>query len=247
MKIDVVPLPRMLTDEHVRDRVVVVFDVLRATTTIAAALAAEAKEIRVFDSLEAAREGSSEFTEPKLLCGESKCLPPPGFDLGNSPGAYVASLVQEKTLFLSTTNGTRALVAARDAAFLFTGALVNASAVGMTISKLGRPITLLCAGTDGEEAPEDFLGAGAVISEMPDQSSLDLSELAEDAVELFGRLRGSHFTESRLLTFLHATQGGRNVVQAGLGDDVAFAARANAFDVVPACDGSCLSIRKYAE
>src|SRR5438067_13203060 len=126
MQIDVVPLPQLLRDEHVRDRVVVVFDVLRATTTIAVALAAGAKEIRVFDSLDAARAAASEFSEPKLLCGETKCLPPQGFDLGNSPGAYFPAVVQGKTLFLSTTNGTRALVAAREAPFLFTGALVNA-------------------------------------------------------------------------------------------------------------------------
>src|SRR4051812_831509 len=102
MKINVVPLPSMLRDEHVRDRAVVVFDVLRATTTIAAALNAGAKEIRVFDSLDAARSAAAEFPDAKLLCGETKCLPPPGFDLGNSPGAYVPELVKDKTLFLST-------------------------------------------------------------------------------------------------------------------------------------------------
>ena len=109
MKIDVVPLPQMLTDEHVRDRVVVVFDVLRATTTIAAALAAGAEAIRVFDSLDAARSAAAAFAGDKLLCGELKCLPPPGFDLGNSPGTYLRDRVAGKMIFLSTTNGTRAL------------------------------------------------------------------------------------------------------------------------------------------
>src|SRR4051794_2011437 len=61
MKIDVVSLPRMLTEDHVRDRVVVVFDVLRATTTIAAALDAGAREIRVFASLDAARLAAAEY------------------------------------------------------------------------------------------------------------------------------------------------------------------------------------------
>src|SRR4051812_17496216 len=147
MKIDVVPLPRMLTDEQVRDRVVVVFDVLRATTTIAAALASGAREIRVFDSLDAAQAAWRQYNGDKLLCGESKCLPPPGFDLGNSPGAYQGKLVSDKTLFLSTTNGTRALVAARKAELLLTGALVNAASVAVALSNQLRDVTLLCAGT----------------------------------------------------------------------------------------------------
>src|SRR5205814_5173897 len=154
MKIDVVPLPRMLTDEHVRDRVVVVFDVLRATTTIAAALYSGAKEIRVFDSLEAARSAAVEFTSEKLLCGESKCLAPQGFDLGNSPVTYKRGVVSGKTLFLSTTNGTRALVAARNASLLLTGALVNARAVAGALKARWQDVTLLCAGTDGEIATE---------------------------------------------------------------------------------------------
>lgn len=247
MKLDVVPLPRMLTDEHVRDRVVVVFDVLRATTTIAAALAAGAKEIRVFDSLDAARAAASKCGEPKLLCGETKCLPPEGFHLGNSPGEYVSAMVHGKTLFLSTTNGTRALVAAREASFLFTGALVNASAIGVTLAKLDRDITLLCAGTDGEEAPEDLLGAGAVVSEMPHGTSVELSDSARAALNLFRKLHGSHFAHHRLVLFLAATQGGKNVVQAGLYDDVTFAGRINAFEVVPRCDGPSMTIRPFVE
>lgn len=237
----------MLTDEHVRDRVVVVFDVLRATTTIAAALAAGAKEIRVFDSLDAARAAASKCSDPTLLCGESKCLPPEGFDLGNSPGAYVSARVCGKTLFLSTTNGTRALVAVREASFLFTGALVNASAIAVTLAKLNRDVTLLCAGTDGDEAPEDLVGAGAVISEIPPGATVEVSDSVTDALNLFRKLRGSHFAENRLAMFLATTQGGKNVVQAGLDEDVTFAARVDAFDVVPRCDGSRMTIRPFAE
>src|SRR5690349_4455195 len=108
MKVDLVPLPRTLTEQLVRDRVVVVFDVLRATTTIASALAAGAKEVRVFDTIAALQDAAASYSGERLLCGERQCLPPPGFDLGNSPGAFVPEKVHGKTLFLATTNGTRA-------------------------------------------------------------------------------------------------------------------------------------------
>jgi 2-phosphosulfolactate phosphatase len=201
----------------------------------------------VFDSLNAARAAASRCSEPMLLCGETKCLPPEGFHLGNSPGAYVSAMVRGKALFLSTTNGTRALVAARQAPFLFTGALVNASAIAVTLAKLGRDITLLCAGTDGEEAPEDLVGAGAVISEIPPRTPVALNDSAHAAQNLFRKLHGSHFAHHQLVLFLAATQGGKNVVQAGLYDDITFAGRVNAFDVVPRCDGSSMTIRPFAE
>src|SRR4051794_24607915 len=208
MKIDVVPLPRMLNDEHVRDRALVVFDVLRATTTIAAALYSGAKEIRVFDSLDAACSAAAECSEHKLLCGESKCLPPAVFDLGNSPITYKRPVVQGKTLFLSTTNGTRALVAARNASLLLTAALVNARAVADALKRRSLDVTLLCAGTDGEVAPEDLIGAGAVISHLRDIETVNASAEARLAEKMF------RHASLDLLRALRKTQGAQNVIDA---------------------------------
>ena len=128
MKIDVVLLPRDLRPADLAGRSVVVFDVLRATTSMTAALAAGVSEIRVFGDLTAAKEAAGSFAGPRLLCGEDRCLPPPGFDLGNSPGAFNRAHAG-RPAFMSTTNGTRAILAARGAASIFVGALVNAGAV----------------------------------------------------------------------------------------------------------------------
>ena len=121
MQVQVVLLPRELKDSDVAGRTVVVFDVLRATTTMAAALAAGVGEIRVFGEVEAARSAAAGFPGPRVLCGEINALPPPGFDLGNSPGDFRRDLHAGRTVFMSTTNGTRAVVAARRAASLFVG------------------------------------------------------------------------------------------------------------------------------
>src|SRR5437764_990278 len=83
--VEVILLPADLRREHLDGRAVVVFDVLRATTTMTAALEAGVREIRVFGDLASAREAAAGFTEPRILCGEEQCLPPEGFDLGNSP------------------------------------------------------------------------------------------------------------------------------------------------------------------
>lgn len=88
MNVDVVLLPDQLQPRHLSGRAVVVFDVLRATTSIAAALSAGVVGVRVFGSTDLAKHAANSFPEPRLLCGEHECLPPSGFDLGNSPAMF---------------------------------------------------------------------------------------------------------------------------------------------------------------
>ncbi|WP_428938940.1 2-phosphosulfolactate phosphatase [Fontivita pretiosa] len=227
IRVDVVPLPTELQPQHIAERAVVVFDVLRATTTIVSALAAGAREVRVFDSLEAARNAARCFDGPKLLCGEQRCLPPDGFDLGNSPGQFTADRVGGRTIFLSTTNGTRAIVAARGAARLFVAGLVNATATARALVRESPDVTLLCAGTNGQPAVEDLIGAGAVASALEQFGIVEhSSNTARQAIRLFRDSR------DRLAEVLRNTLGGQNIRSVGLDADIDFAARIDAFDLV---------------
>src|SRR4030095_2795491 len=94
------------------------------------------------------------------------CLPPPGFELGNSPGDFTPKSCAGKTIFMCTTNGTRAIVAAKVAAQLHVAAIVNARATAHHLIASERDVTLLCAGTNNQIATEDMLGAGTVIEAM---------------------------------------------------------------------------------
>jgi 2-phosphosulfolactate phosphatase len=226
MQIQTVILPRELDVASIADRTVVVFDVLRATTSMTAALAAGVKEIRIFDSLEGAMTAVNAFDQPRLLCGERNTLPPAGFDLGNSPGQFNSSHAG-KTVFMSTTNGTRAIVAARSAGALFIGALVNAAAVARKVLAEGKNVTLLCAGSDGHPSMEDLLGSGAVIDSLQQLTGIQLDgDLARIAVRLFHACRDS------LPATLADTFGGHNIRRVHLDADIAFAARLNLLDVV---------------
>jgi 2-phosphosulfolactate phosphatase len=240
MKIDVVLLPDQLRSEHLRERAVAVFDVLRATTSIAAALHAGASEVRVFPTLDAAGEAAATLAvESRLLCGETRCLPPPGFDLGNSPGAFTSQRAREKIVLLSTTNGTRALVAARRAGELYAAALVNASATAGSLIGRGRDVTLVCAGTDGAFSMEDVIGAGAVIAALRERcADVQLvSDAAHAAVDLHATALARGLYESFLLC-----RGGQNVLTAGLEEDLRFAARVDVCPVIARCDAA-LTIR----
>src|SRR4051794_30456834 len=127
MRADVVFLPSHLKSGQLEGRIAVVLDVLRATTSIIAALACGVREIRIFPDTHSARQAAKN-SPSALLCGEENCLKPPDFALGNSPGDFNVQQAGS-TLFMSTTNGTRAIIAASGAERVLAGALVNASAV----------------------------------------------------------------------------------------------------------------------
>ncbi len=226
MRIDVALRPQDLTERHLLDHSVIAFDVLRATTTMLAALAAGVREIHIFGDVESARAAGGAAGGNAILCGEERCLPPSGFSLGNSPAGFGA-LHRGGRVFMSTTNGTRAILAARSAPTVLVGAVVNARAAAAAAAGLRRDLTLLCAGTGGDAAVEDLLGAGAVITELRGCVEVELvSDIALMAESIFLANR------EHLGLLMRAGRGGRNVIAAGLESDIDFSARPNVIDLV---------------
>jgi 2-phosphosulfolactate phosphatase len=232
MRVDVVLLPSLIRDEHLVGRGVAVFDVLRATTSMAAALAAGVSEIRIYADTASAARAAGPASQERLLCGEENCLPPPGFDLGNSPGAFNADRHHGRVMHMSTTNGTRAIVASRKAAAVYPVALVNARATAVALLRDGRDVTLLCAGTGGAVAIEDVIGAGAVLDALYDERP-KLTHASDEP--LIARLLYRSFRDS-LRIAISSGKGGENVEGAGLSADIDFAARLDVFDVVGRID-----------
>ncbi|HSU66490.1 MAG TPA: 2-phosphosulfolactate phosphatase [Tepidisphaeraceae bacterium] len=227
MQVDVVLLPSELRPEHLSGRSVVVFDVLRATTTITAALAAGVKEIRIFGDLEPARIAARGSGLRHLLLGERHAVKPPGFDLGNSPGAFQLDVHGDLTLFMTTTNGTKAILAAMGAKQIFTGALVNADALASALVQSGADATLLCSGTEGYVCTEDLLGAGAAIHALEPRTKVTLdSDVAWIARNLFSAQRHD------LQATLEESRGGHNIKRAGLDPDIAFCAQLDTYEAV---------------
>jgi len=240
LSVDVVFLPAWLLPGQTYGKTVVVFDVLRATTTITSALSTGVREIRVFDTLVAARDAALGFPGHRLLCGEQNAIRPDGFDYGNSPGQFDPTRDAGATVFLATTNGTAALLAARDASLIVAGALVNARAAARQALVAGLPILLLCSGTSGAVSMEDLVGCGAVLAEL--QQLAPTPRLASDsariALNLFDHARAD------LPAFLRTTTGGQNVRHARLTPDIDFAARLNVFDFAATFDPATGTVRR---
>jgi 2-phosphosulfolactate phosphatase len=220
------------SQHDLHDRVVLVIDVLRASTTIAAALNNGARAVIPFEGVDDAimRARSLERSEV-LLAGERKMAPIPGFQLGNSPREFTTDVVGGKTIVMTTTNGTAALAGTGGAAEVIVGCFANYSAVLAWLraaARAGKSITIVCAGTNGRFALEDAICAGRFVRGIARRGILpELGDAANVAAIIDRRMGGD------LVAVLRDSEHGRALIEAGLGDDVTYCANMNTNPVVP--------------
>jgi len=226
-------LPGLFEPQELRGGVAVVIDVLRATTTLAHALEAKAARVVPCGDIDEARQTAAKLPAGSaLLGGERGGLKIAGFDLGNSPAEYIAETVAGKTVVFTTTNGTRALLRAREADRIVTVAFANLNAVVAWLARQARAVHLVCAGTDGHITLEDVLCAGAIAWGL--RQSSPACDTSDDGAGLALGLwenRGSDY--DRLVETLRAGRGGRNLVELGHDADIVTAARFDTTAIVP--------------
>ena len=215
----------------VTGRTVVVIDVLRATSTIAHALVNGARCVIPVGSVdEAARKVEQLGRDAVLLCGERDALPIKGFHLGNSPLEFTRDAVAGRTLLMTTTNGTVALLAAASASSIYTGALLNVGAVAERIITENNDALLLCAGREGAFAAEDAACAGR-IARLVRKRVRRLQ--GNDAMRAASRLASQPVTPRMLAE----TAAGSRLREIGRSDDLDFCAHEDLHNVVPVFDG----------
>jgi 2-phosphosulfolactate phosphatase len=166
MQVDVVGTPDDLRPASVSRATVLVIDVLRASTTIVSALANGCAGVVPVVDAEEARRRRGGIQEPTLIAGERRGEPLAGFDLGNSPLEFTAERVAGRTIVFTTSNGTRALLAAREAPAVAVAALVNLGAAAAWALGQGRDVLVLCAGERGARSLEDWVCAGLLASRL---------------------------------------------------------------------------------
>lgn len=218
--------------------IVVVIDVLRASTTIVTALANGASAVRACGSLEEARRAADAAGRREgtcLLGGERGGVPIEGFDLGNSPSEYTAARVAGRRVVTTTTNGTAAVEACPLAPVLLLGALVNRGAVARRVAASmaagGSRVHLVCAGTDGVATEEDLVAAGAILdAARPLPPSLDAA--ATRALRSFR----DAWRSGGLVAALERSRGGRNLIEIGMEGDIETAAAVDTIPLVPWLD-----------
>ncbi|HZJ57362.1 MAG TPA: 2-phosphosulfolactate phosphatase [Clostridia bacterium] len=187
MKISVYPTCDYVEDRDIKDRIVVVIDVLRATSTIITALYNGCKEIIPTADIEDAVNISKNYEKDTfILGGERNAVKIEGFHLSNSPCEYSREQVENKTVLITTTNGTKAITRAVDAKEVVLASFINISAVYEYAAAVGKDISIICAGTLGRFSADDVLVAGALIRGLENRGlSLELDDLGMVAKNMY--------------------------------------------------------------
>lgn len=225
MRIEVVPTVEEIRFDQISNRVVIVIDVLRASSTIVTALGNGFQSVIPVETI---GQAISLRTADSVLAGERHCRKIPEFECNNSPSELVQKRKIGSQLILTTTNGTRAIQKAERASALLIGCFLNATAcIGYALSH-HLDITLYCAGTRSEFALEDGLAAGLMIVQAQKmRSHFPVCDLGE-------ALKASYlFLADKLGDQLQHTTTGKRLVQHHFTEDLKYCAQVDQYRLVP--------------
>ena len=237
MRLDVLFTPAGLTLAEVQGRTVFVIDILRATTTMCAALNNGARAILpVASAEEALKLAQTLASDDVRLAGEQNCLRIDGFHLGNSPREMTEAAVRGRTLILTTTNGTKALLACQGAAAVHPTCAANLSLAAekaREVLEQDGVVLAVCAGRENAFALEDAYTAGRLVAAVLGGSvkRRGLNDAALAGLDLVRRY-GERWERP-----LRRSRAGRELIRLGFAEDVADAARLDDHPVLPTFHG----------
>jgi 2-phosphosulfolactate phosphatase len=230
MHIDIQFLPSPPHLHLLSDRVVVVIDILRATSVIVHALSQGASEIIPLATVEEAFQMAKAFPRGfAMLGGERNSKAIPGFDLGNSPREYAAERVKGKKLILTTTNGTRAFHAVSSGKEIVAGSFLNIGAIAQRCVESGRDVFIFPSGDEGNFSLEDILCGGMLIDLITkkQKKQTSLTDASYGAQILYQRFKDN------LLEAFHLSHHGKELIDRGFEDDLVYCAQIDVTPLVP--------------
>lgn len=230
MRVEVLPSAGTPVLPYLEDKLVIVIDVLRATSTMVTALANGCQALIPVLTPEEALEKRMEIPGA-LLGGERRAMRIEGFDLGNSPFDYAPEKVGGKRVIMTTTNGTRAIRAAAEAKAVWMASFLNLKSIVEAVYRLKRRMSLdgiviFCAGTEDRFDLPDTLCAGMLIDAL--DADLQLNDLGEAARILY------QISKHNLLETIEQSDHGHRLLDLGFKKDVIYCSTANILPIVPA-------------
>ncbi len=238
-EVTVLATPDLLNERHLFGCAAAVIDVLRATSSISTAFSSGCQKLIPARSKEEALAKKALMPDA-LITGEQGGLKIAGFDLGNCPFEYSPGVVGGKTVIMTTSNGTRAILGAAEAGAspVFICSFLNAPAVARDSAATGKNIAIVCSGEHGAFSLEDFACAGALVGELASLGSYELDSTSRAALCLYEAF------ERDALKVLEFAPHGRELIGLGFEKDLKFCASVGAIDVVPAFAGGIVSISR---
>lgn len=214
------------------NKVAVVIDVMRATSSMCVALNSGANGVYFCEEVDEARELAEKLgRENVLLCGERNIVKIDGFDLGNSPADFTKGAVDGRSVITTTSNGTLALRAASQAGDLIVGSFLNRAAVVSYLMDDERDFVVVCAGRFGKFAIDDALCAGSILRELTHGvDDFELDDAANAAIYL------AEYLDGQYEEVLEESASGKALEAASLLKDVHYVAKMDKINTVPILD-----------
>lgn len=231
-EIEVCYTPQAYPLFHKDDAIVVVIDVLRATSAIVTAFYNGVTKMIPVASIEEAREYQKNgFMAAAERNGEMI----EGFELGNSPFGYMNSRIKGKTIAISTTNGTQAIEAAKKSKRVIIGSFLNYDVICEYLIAQQQPVILVCAGWKNKFNLEDTLFAGAVVKKLLESTSFQTNCDSALASRYLYDLAKDDVYE-----FLSTSSHRNRLAKLDLERDIKYCLTLNQCPVIPVLEGKCL-------
>ncbi len=241
MIVDVALVAGGFDPEKVRKKSVAVIDILRSSSTLITALSNGARRVFLFENPEEAREKSRNFNQgTALLCGERSGLKINGFDLGNSPLEYTTDVVRDRTLFFSSTNGSKMMLrASLTAKSVMIAGFNNVTVAVKRLARDGLDTVLVCSGKENQFSLEDAVCAGMMVEKLKRKYSM-ASRTTDEAFSAVLLYR--HFKDD-LDGLMHFSEHGRYLKHIGMESDLEYCARMDSLPVVPLLKNGFLGLQ----
>lgn len=238
MRLDLYTTPSALTDAQTKGRLVVVIDVLRASSTIVHACENGVERIIPVAEVEDATRLLPTLERSKaLLGGERDAREIEGFDLGNSPLEYPSRVVKGKTLILCTSNGTSAITRSAAASEIVVGSFLNLGAVVTRLSSSrAKSAAILCAGNLGQLSIEDVVCGGLIVERFVSgcRRQIDLNDGAVAARTIAASMPD-------IGAVVRNSAHGRRLSELGFEDDLEFCSRIDKYGTLPIVEDGRIS------
>jgi 2-phosphosulfolactate phosphatase len=229
--VDVCLSPYLYPVYHKDDGIVVIIDILRATSAMCTAFEFGVDKMIPVASVEEA----TEYKNQGFLVGaERNGIALDGFDFGNSPYSYMTEDIKGQTIVISTTNGTQAIEAARNAYKVVIGAFTNISALCDWLVLQDRPVLLLCSGWKNRFNLEDSVFAGAVTERLVNTNLFRTGDAALAVASLYRLAKENPYK------FLHNSSHAERLAAMGLKEDIKYCLQVDKTKVIPVLDGKHL-------
>lgn len=215
--------PMMLQLLAIDDKVVVVIDVLRATSSICVAFAHGASRII---PVATPAESMGYKQQGFIAAAERDGKPVEGFDIGNSPFSYMSPEMKGASIAITTTNGTQAIHLSKNAAKVVIGSFLNKKALVSYLIKQQKDVVLLCSGWKNHFNLEDTLFAGALALELTIAFRLS-DDASIAAIDLY------NYAKTDLHAYVQKSSHAHRFITLGIEEDIRFCLQQDIYDIIP--------------